>query len=561
MASPAALAESPPPEQPPAWAQALLRANAELAEQNQRLREQNAEQAELIQHLREQNQALRDEIAVLKKLSARPKIRPSQLRKDERKQRRRKRRRKRDRKRAVDRTVVVKAEQVPEGSQFKGYGDFYVQELVIKAETTRYRVEKWLTPQGEIVSGKLPGEVSTEGPGEHFGPTLRCFVLYQYYHALVTEPLILEQLHEWDVQISSGQLHRLITQGKEQFHQEKDEILRVGLRVSGHVNVDDTGARHAGKNGYCTHIGNQWFAWFSSTESKSRINFLELLRAGATDYVLCGEALEYMAAQKLPKRPLSKLATHTDRVLCDEKQWQAALKDWGITDARHVRIATEGALLGSVLSHGVNPELIIVSDDAGQFDVLRHALCWIHAERVLVRLVGFNDSQREALEQVRTALWQLYGNLKDYQAKPTSDAKLEQQFDALCTTKTCFASLNAALKRMHRNKAELLLVLQHPELPLHNNLSETDIREYVKRRKISGGTRSEDGRRGRDTFASLKKTCRKHRIRFWRYLDDRIRGTHRIPPLPELIQARATKARLVEARIKTRLVEARAQSA
>jgi hypothetical protein len=94
----------------------------------------------------------------------------------------------------------------------------------------------------------------------------------------------------------------------EQFHAEKDKILEVGLRVSGHIHVDDTGARHKGKNGYCTHIGNEWFAWFASTDSKSRINFLQLLRAGHTDYVLDGVALEYMAAQNLPKEVLAKLA-------------------------------------------------------------------------------------------------------------------------------------------------------------------------------------------------------------------------------------------------------------
>jgi hypothetical protein len=65
--------------------------------------------------------------------------------------------------------------------------------------------------------------------------------------------------------------------------------------------VDDTGARHQGHNGYCTHIGNEWFAWFASTESKSRINFLDLLRGGGTDYIINGEALEYMEAQKLPQ--------------------------------------------------------------------------------------------------------------------------------------------------------------------------------------------------------------------------------------------------------------------
>ena len=290
-----------------------------------------------------------------------------------------------------------------------------------------------------------------------------------------------------------------------------------------------------------THIGNEWFAWFQTTQSKSRINFLGLLRAMHTDYVLGGEALEYMAAQKLPKGPLTKLAAASGQVFGDLTEWQAALKGWGITKERHVRIATEGALLGSVLEHGFNRSQAIISDDAGQFNVLLHALCWIHAERVLAKLVGFNDSQRQALEQVRTALWQLYRDLKSYQAEPTPEVKqaLENRFDTLCRTRTCFTSLNLALKRMQRNKRELLLVVDRPDLPLHNNLSEGDIREYVKRRKISGGTRSDDGRRCRDTFASLKKTCRKLGISFWSYLNDRLRGGQLIPALPMLIEARA----------------------
>jgi len=487
--------------------------------------------------MREEIQALRDEIAVLKKQKPKPTIRPSKLSEEERKNRNRKRRRRRKKQRQIDRTVVVRAKGVPEGSRFKGYDDYTVQELVIKAQTTRYRVEKWLTPEGVLVTGCLPLEA---GVG-HFGPTLRSFVLYQYYHAQVTEPLILEELREWGVEISSGNLHRLITEGKGQFHAEKDKILEVGLRVSGHIHADDTIARHKGKNGHCTHIGNQWFAWFESTNSKSRINFLGLLRAGHTDYVLGGVALEYMAAQNLPKGVLGKLAAAGERVIDGEKQWQVALKGWGITEGRHVRIATEGALLGSALEHGLNPQLVVISDDAGQFNVLLHALCWIHAERLLAKLVGFNDEQRQALDAVRTSVWELYRDLKSYKAEPTKEAKqaLQDRFDTLCTTKTCFVSLNQALKRMHRNKDELLLVLERPDLPLHNNLSEGDIREHVKRRKISGGTRSDEGRRGRDTFASLKKTCRKLGISFWNYLNDRIRGNNAIPPLPALIEARA----------------------
>jgi len=492
--------------------------------------------------LREQVQTLRDEIAVLKKQSPKPPIRPSKLGQIDREKGKGKRHGKRKKNRRADRTVVIEPEHIPEGSRFKGYDDFWVQDLVIKTNTTRYRLKIWQTADGQFVRGQLPVQLHDR----HYGPTLYCFVLYQYYHAQVTEPLILEQVREWGVEISSGQLHRLLSEGKEDFFREKAEILEVGLRISRHIQTDDTGSRHQGKNGYCTYIGNEWFAWFQSTESKSRINFLQLLRAGHKDYVLSGPALEYMAAQKLPKQVLGKLsekleAADDDLVFDDAEQWQAALTGLNIRNQRHVRIATEGALLASALMHGCNPKLGIVSDDAGQFNVLCHALCWIHAERVLAKLMGFNDPQRQALEQVRTALWQLYRDLKAYQTTPTAEAKqeLEKQFDTLCKTKTTFCSLNSALERMHRNKAELLMVLERPELPLHNNLSESDIREYVKRRKISGGTRSELGRQCRDTFASLKKTARKLGVSFWDYLTDRITGAGCIAQLPALIEARA----------------------
>ena len=136
----------------------------------------------------------------------------------------------------------------------------------------------------------------------------------------------------------------------------------------------------------------------------------------------------------------------------------------------------------------------------------------------------------------------MYRDLKRYKEFPeaTHATELERRFDEIFLQKSCFISLNLALKRLYSNKAELLLVLKRPEIPLHNNGSERDIREYVKRRKISGGTRSDLGRQCRDTFISLKKSCRKLKVSFWAYLYDRVSGTHTIPQLPALILAKAT---------------------
>jgi hypothetical protein len=499
---------------------------------------------EIIRFQQEEIQELRDEIARLKGQKPKPKIKPSALEQDSGDKcehagsTKRPGSAKRHKAPTIHETVILRAHDVPKGSKFRGYEDFTVQGLVVRPHNTLYRRERWQTPSGDSIVVPLPDEVKALG---HFDASLQRFVLYQYHHCHVTQPLLLEQLWELGVDISAGQVNRIITEGKECFHREKEEILRTGLRASTHVNVDDTGARHKGKNGYCTHIGNEMFAWFQSTGEKSRLNFLRLLRAGANDYILNTDALEYMKDQKLPKAQLERLID-VGKIVCeDEAEWNETLEFLGITDSRHVRIATEGAVLGSVLDHDLlNPDLVIVSDDAGQFDILVHALCWVHAERAVTKLVGFNAAQREALGQVRTEIWGLYRDLKAYKEKPDREQKseLERRFDRIFTMRTCYERLNQALKRIHRNKSDLLFVLERPDIPLHNNSSETDIREYVKKRKISGSTRSDPGRRCRDTFASLKKTCRKLGVGFWEYLNDRISGVNAIPWLPHLMKQR-----------------------
>ncbi len=117
--------------------------------------------------------------------------------------------------------------------------------------------------------------------------------------------------------------------------------------------------------------------------------------------------------------------------------------------------------------------------------------------------------------------------------------RLETSFDQIFTTHTCFETLNQVLTRLNRRQRELLKVLDKPELPLHNNASEQDIREFVTKGKISGSTRSDEGRRCRDTFASLKKTCRKLGVSFWKYLTDRVGRTNLIPTLGEIIAQKA----------------------
>ena len=411
-----------------------------------------------------------------------------------------------------------------------------VQDLLIHSHNTRYLRARYELPGGGSVLAPLPAGVLPVAGG-HFGANLVAYLLDQYHHALVTEPLLWEQLQEYGIVISAGQLHRLLTENHDGFHQEKAEVLATGLAESSYVGTDDTGARHQGQNGYCTVIGNDLFACFESSDSKSRLNFLQVLQGPQRDYAINEVTRAYWERHKLPPA-VQALLTQGPPAFVGAEAWTTRLAALAIPDERHVRIATEGALLGGLIARGVSPELVVLSDGAPQFVVLVHAACWIHAERPLAKLVPHNEDHRAAIAKIRQALWELYQELKGYQAQPQEAQRsaLEGRFDTLVGQRTGYPSIDNVLKAMREHRADLLRVLERPEVPLHNNAMESDIREYVKRRKISGGTRSAAGRRCRDTFASLKKTCRKLGVRFWEYLQDRVRGWEQVPRLAVLIR-------------------------
>ena len=206
-----------------------------------------------------------------------------------------------------------------------------------------------------------------------------------------------------------------------------------------------------------------------------------------------------------------------------------ALARLGIADLRvtpdPVRAASEAALWGAIEAEGLLGQAVIVSDDAGQFRVGVHALCWVHAERLVHKLVPANDKQRNAVEVARRMIWWFYRCLKDYKLAPSPEQAelLRSRFDRIFKrARTGYATLDRLLKRLLGRKRELLRVLERPEIPLNTNASENDIRAFVTKRKISGGTVSENGRQARDVMLGLAKTCMKLKIPFFDYLGNRL---------------------------------------
>ena len=514
-----------------------------------RLRAENDKLSGAFTELKAEHQAVKDELARLKNLPPRPPQKPSGMDnatdrggsgggdKSAAGEKSRRRRGSQLDKLTIGATVVVGV-KAPPGSRHKGYEEIVVQDLSLSPQVTRYRRERWETPEGKTIIAKLdPGIVGG------YGPNLHRLVLALHFSGQVTCERIVALLNGMGVIISKRQVVRLLTAKLDIFRAEDEAVLKAGL-VGAYVTVDDTGARHAGKSGYTTQIGSDTFTVFRTGPSKSRQAFLSRLCGGVALHVINDAALGYMKDRQLPQAVIDKFADHKERIFARPEDWERHLQALGLTDLKvapdPVLIASEGALWGAIRHQGLLADTVIVSDDAGQFRVGVHALCWVHAERLVHKLLPANDKQRNAIEVAKRMIWWFYGSLKEYKLAPSPQQAevLRARFDRIFKRgATGYVMLDRLLRRLYRHKDALLRVLDRPEIPLNTNASENDIRACVTKRKISGGTISEKGRDARDIMLGLAKTCRKLNLSFYEFLGSRlgIPGLT-IPPLAQLIR-------------------------
>ena len=247
-----------------------------------------------------------------------------------------------------------------------------------------------MTPDGRIIVAELP-----DGVIGGFNLELHRFVLMLYHQGQSTIPRITALLDAIGLDISERQVRRLLTGNREPFVGEAAEILKAGLEGAAWISVDDTGARHQGRNGYCISIGNDCFGWFGTTGSKSRLSFLDTMCGALDEYVLNDEAFRHMESHSMPRRALDALRGHAGSRFDGPDLWMAFLDGLGIDAPRARLLATEGARLGCLFAHGLlREDSAILSDDAGQFDLgLHQFLCWIHAERLYRTLPGLERRQ------------------------------------------------------------------------------------------------------------------------------------------------------------------------
>nr|WP_234906428.1 transposase [Rhizobium rhizogenes] len=350
---------------------------AKLESENAVLREESAALRLENTRLKVENQRLRDEIARLKNLPPRPPFRSSGMDKatddklgDQQAGKKTPRGPKLDVKR-VSREEVLCAD-VPSGSRFKGYKSCFVRELVLKAELVHHRRECWITPDGKTVIAPMPAGIIGG-----YGPNIRRLCLMLHAQGQVTTGRLTTLLNDIGVDISKRQVVRPLTKELDGFVAEDAAVLHAGLVSSSYVTVDDTGARHVRDNFYTTQSGGEHFAVFRTTKSKSRLNFLSLLRGNYQEYVLNDATFDYLDSPKADPALVAKLRSLEPQRFCNQVPLLEHLAHKGIDifDRDTMRVLGEAGIWGSIRHNGLVGNAVIVSDDDGQFRVGNHALC------------------------------------------------------------------------------------------------------------------------------------------------------------------------------------------
>ncbi len=499
-----------------------------------------------------ENQRLRDEIARLKGEQGQPPIKPntpSAPAPDHSSERERHRPAERVKQGKRDQIVIDRTEPLavdrailPPDAQFKGYEEVVVQDVVIRTDNVLFRKEKWYAPStGQTYLAPLPA-------GYHgaFGPGIQALVLVFSFASQMTQPKITDWFAHVGIRISTGQISNLLIKDQERFHTEKDAIYQAGLRSSPWQHLDDTSTRVNGQNRHCQVITNPLHTTFITTQSKDRLTIVDVLRNGAPrTFRLNDEAFGYLAQAGVAQITRAKLRHLPRDQTVDATTFQSwltsALPNLGDQTRKWIMDAAAVAAYHAQTAWPI--VRLLICDGALQFTWVTEelALCWVHEGRHYKKLIPTVARHRQLLEDFLDDFWEYYDDLLAYRAQPTAGARqrLDAAFDTLFGQKTGYWALDERIALSRAKKISLLLVLDHPEILLHNNPAELGARQRVRKRAISFGPRTQEGAKAWDTFMSLAATTKQLGVSFYQYIHDRISGTNQIPPLNEVIDERA----------------------
>ena len=509
--------------------------------------------------LREENQRLRDENNRLKGEQGKPRIKASKKpattsTKDHSSEQARRRRKKRTRRPKtqdirIDREQKLELDrtQLPEDAECKGYVPVVVQDVRLTTDNIRFLKEKCYSPsRKQTYLAELPS--GYEGA---FGPSVHALVRVLYHAVNTSEPKIVEFLAHVGVQISSGQVSNLLIKGQNRFHEERDAVYEAGLRSSPWQHIDETGTRVNGVNQHCHVVCSPLYTAYLTTEKKDRLTVIDVLtNLRPRAYLLLSETYNWLRQANVSESVLGRLRCLPHDKTLDGEQFNRLLDEHvaDVNEQHRRRILEAAAITAYHAQHEMPIVQLLLSDDAPQFKRITDelALCWVHDARYYKKLSPAVAYHRCLLDEFMARYWAFYDALLAYRTAPAPEQvpRLEAEFDDLFSTVTGYTGLDRRIAMTRDKKASLLMVLRHPEIPLHNNPAEIEMRRRVRKRDVSFGPRTEDGKRAWDTFATLLATTKKLGVSFYRYVYDRVTESGEIPNLADLIVKRAQQMNL-----------------
>jgi len=441
-----------------------------------------------------------------------------------------------------EQVVAVALADLPPDAVFKGYEDVVVQDVLFRTDNVLFRKEKFYSPsQHTTYVASLP-----PGYRGQFGPGIKSLALVLYFGAQMSEPKVAELLRSVGVQISDGQVSNLLIKGQAPFHAEKEALYQAGLASSPWQHLDDTSTRVNGQNGYCHIVCNPLYTAFFTTAAKDRLTIIDVLtNHRPRRFLVNAEALGFMEACGLSAVRRQQVEQLPSGTIVDEATMQALLETYlpglGPQQRKWILDATAVAAYHADVEFPV--VRLLVCDDAPQFTLVTEelALCWVHEGRHYKKLMPYISRHRALVEAFVQRFWTYYDQLLAYRERPTAAAaaRLEGEFEALFATITGYDALDERIAKTQAKKDCLLMVLTHPEIPLHNNPAELGARARVRKRDVSFGPRTPEGAKAWDTFMTLAETATKLGVSFYHYIHDRVSGISQIPALADTIEERA----------------------
>ena len=507
------------------------------------------------QALRVENQHLRDELARLKGGSGKPNVKPPTPAPpppdhSSEAQRRTPKPRQKGRKIGIlvpTRTThcVVDPANLPPEAIRHDTTEVIVQDLLLQPEIIRFVREVWLVPStGATITAPLP-----DGYHGEFGPHIRALTLTLGHGANVSQPSLLTFFQDAGIAIGKGTIARWLRDQRATWVTEAQAIHQAGLASTDWQATDQTSTRVDGQNQTCHVLGNPYFTVYQTRPGGTRQDVLSVLWGQEPRFRLNADALAWLDATRIGRT----LITHLAAIL----PWDTALTATDLTN----QLDAAGVTLGpqqrqqvwdalAIAAYHVQSDVPIVrlllSDDASVYHLLTdtHALCWVHDGRHYAKLAPVVPAHRAMLAAFQTDYWIFYRQLVAYRTAPTAAERdhLRARFDELFTRCTGYDALDERIAKTWAKEELLLLVLDHPDLPLHNNAMELAARRRVRKRDVSFGPQSRAGAQAWDTFQTIIATATKLGVRVYAYFLGRLMVAATTPTLADHIRERARPA-------------------